>query len=87
MQHDEIMPNLQCLNAAIHALGLSGEWRRADAIMEVIWKSGMTPDVVSYNSIAMAYASVRKEGWACNSKGGGEGGGGQGHCDLLGGGG
>lgn len=58
MQHDEIQPNLHCMNAAINAVGLSGEWQRAEAMMEVIHKSGLQADLVSYNSVAMAYASV-----------------------------
>lgn len=59
MQHDGIEPNLQCFNAVIHGLGLAGEWKRAEAIMEVIHKTGLVPDEYSYNSMAMAYASVR----------------------------
>lgn len=58
MQHDGIEPNLQCFNAVIHGLGLAGEWKRAEAIMEVIHKTGLVPDGYSYNSMAMAYASV-----------------------------
>lgn len=62
MQHDGIEPNLQCFNAVIHGLGLAGEWKRAEAIMEVIHKTGLVPDGYSYNSMAMAYASVRRDG-------------------------
>lgn len=58
MQHDGIKPNLQCFNAVIHGLGLAREWKRAEAIMEVIRKTGLEPDGYTYNSMAMAYASV-----------------------------
>lgn len=69
MQHDSVSPNLHCMNAAINALGLSGEWQRAEQIMEVVRQWGMVPNVISYNSLAMAYTSVRGtdsriESWA-----------------------
>lgn len=62
MQHDGIEPNLQCFNSVIHGLGLAGEWKRAEAMMEVIHKTGLVPDSYTYNSMAMAYASVRARG-------------------------
>lgn len=63
MQHDLVQPNLQCMNAAINALALAGEWKRAEAIMQMITNAGLEPDVYSYNSMAMAYVTVSVLSW------------------------
>lgn len=60
MQHDNIQPNLKCMNSAINALAQVGEWKRAEGIMQMITDAGLQPNVYSYNSLAHAYVTVTR---------------------------